>query len=145
MILVYAPDEGEAQRWDVATLRIAATEAEAVERVTGLTWEEVKQGAQKGSMRALRALAWVLVKRGAPTLRYGQFDPATHELGVDYDADERAAIREAIATSTEVSEDEREALLAQIDAAEAELAAADEPAPKESAEGSPSSVSATGP
>ncbi|MGA6159589.1 hypothetical protein ACPEIC_40345 [Stenotrophomonas sp. NPDC087984] len=120
MIIVYAPDDGDERRWDLKTARIMAPEAEAVEQVTGLEWDKAKAKVINGSMLAIRATAWVLMKREQPTLRYTQFVPAAHELAYELDADEMAVIRAEIEKSTSLDEDEREALLAQLDAAVAD-------------------------
>ncbi|MCP9209280.1 hypothetical protein [Streptomyces cucumeris] len=117
MIIVYVPEDGEERRWDLKTARITAVEAEAVERATGLEWEQAKAKVLNGSMLATRAVAWVLLKRDQPTLRYVQFVPAANELGYDLDAEEMAAIREGIENNPDLDEDERAAALAQLDAA----------------------------
>lgn len=121
MIIVYAPEGGETHRWDLKTVRILATEAEAVERVTDLEWEAARAKVVKGSMLALRAVAWVLMKRTDTTLRYGQFAPAASELSYEYDADERAAIRVAIEEDTDLSDEERASILASLDETDAAL------------------------
>ncbi|MEU9793834.1 hypothetical protein AB0E27_24935 [Streptomyces sparsogenes] len=120
MIIVYAPEGGDERRWDLKTARILATEAEAVERVTGLEWEQAKSKVLNGSMLATRAVAWVLLKRDEPTLRYAQFTPAAAELAYELDGEEMAVIREEIEKNPEIGEDERAALLAQLDAAGAD-------------------------
>lgn len=121
MIIVYAPEGGEVHRWDLKTVRILATEAEAVERVTDLEWEAARARIVKGSMLALRAVAWVLMKRSDTTLRYGAFAPAAVELSYEYDADERAAIRVAIEEDADLSDEERASILASLDETDADL------------------------
>ncbi|MEV0183807.1 hypothetical protein AB0I54_31665 [Streptomyces sp. NPDC050625] len=125
MIIVYAPEDGQTHRWDLKTARILATEAEAVERVTDLDWATARSKVVKGSMLALRAIAWVLLKRSQPALRYTQFDPAAGELGFEYDADERAVIRANIETDEDLTEEERAGILAELDEADAALDAAE--------------------
>lgn len=126
MIIVYAPDDGETHRWDLKAARILATEAEAVERVTDLDWNTARAKVIKGSMLALRAIAWVLLKRQQPSLRYGQFDPAAGELDWQYDADERAVIRENIAKDPDLTDEEKAEFLAAFDEADAEDGTPDE-------------------
>lgn len=123
MIIVYAPEGGEVHRWDLKEIRIMATEAEAVERVTDLDWAAARAKIVKGSMLALRAVAWVLLKREQPTLRYTQFEPAAAELDFEYSAAERAAIRAGIEADPDLTEAERAAILAEFDEADAALGA----------------------
>lgn len=121
MIIVYQPQDGDAHRWDLTEIRILATEAEAVERVTDLDWQAARSKVVRGSMLALRAVAWVLLKRTDPSLRYGQFSPAADELSWEYSRAERAEIRKAVAENADLSEEERTALLAEFDEADALL------------------------
>lgn len=116
MILIYEPEGGERRTWNLKTTRFMSTEAEAVERATGLEWQEAKARVIKGSMVALRATVWVLVKREDPTLRYTAFDPAENEIGVDLDAEEWGVLREEVANSSDMGEAEKAAVLAQLDA-----------------------------
>lgn len=135
MIIIYTPEDGEERRWDLKTARITAIEAEAVERATGLEWEPAKSKVLNGSMLATRAVAWVLMKRDQPTLRYRDFVPAAAELGFEFDAEELAAIREGIETNADLDEDERAEALAQLDAA-----TSDEDGDETAAEADPESV-----
>jgi hypothetical protein len=141
LILIYAPEGGERRTWNLKEVRFMATEAEAVERATGMEWQEAKARVIKGSMVALRAVVWVLVKRDEPALRYGAFDPAEHEIGVDLDAEEWGVLREELANSDDMSDEQKALMLAQLDAeaATAEVPDADaDEIPKDSdAEASP--------
>jgi hypothetical protein len=121
MIIVYQPQGGDAHRWDLTEIRILATEAEAVERVTDLDWQAARAKVVRGSMLALRAVAWVLMKRTDTTLRYGQFSPAADELSWEYSQAERAEIRKAVAENADLGDEERAALLAEFDEADALL------------------------
>jgi hypothetical protein len=75
VIVVYTPDEGEPQRWPFKPGRVMATEAEAIEKVTGYSFQEWGDAMEKGSATALRALVWILRKRHEdPTVRYRDVD-----------------------------------------------------------------------
>jgi hypothetical protein len=111
VIITYSPQDGEARAWDLKKVRILSSEAEAVERATDLTYAQVKDQLSKGSARALRAVGWVLAKREAPTLRYGQFDPPEDELDIDFDAEERALLREEAESNPDLTDAQREQLL----------------------------------
>lgn len=128
MIIVYAPADGETHRWNMKEVRILSTEAEAVERVTGLEWQQARAKVLKGSMLALRAIAWVLMKREQPDLRYTAFVPEAGELAFDYDVDERAVIRANIAADEDLTGEEKAVILAEFDEAEAKLTAAEQAA-----------------
>lgn len=130
MIIVYAPADGDTHRWNLKQSRILATEAEAVERVTGLEWQAARGKVVKGSMLALRAVAWVLFKREQPTLKYSQFQPAAEELSYEYDAEERALIRRNIEEDDDLTAEEKAEILAEMDEEDAKLAE-DEPAEAE--------------
>lgn len=137
MIIVYSPEGGDVHRWDLKDVRIMAVEAEEVERVTDLDWAAARAKIVKGSMLALRAVAFVLLKREQPTLRYGQFNPAAAELDFEYNATERAAIRASIEADDDLSEAERAAILAEFDTADAALDADGETPDAEDSEAVP--------
>lgn len=128
MILIYEPEGGERRTWNLKEIRFMSSEAETVERSTGLEWQEAKARVIKGSMLALRAIVWVLVKRDQPALRYTQFDPAENEIGVDFDTEEWAVVRDELANSPDLDDEQRAIALAQLDA-EAAGAAPAEPEP----------------
>lgn len=128
MIIVFAPRDGEEHRWNLKEARILSTEAEAVERVTDLEWEKARAKVVKGSMLALRAIAWVLMKRKQPDLRYAQFVPEAGELGFEYDADERALIRQNIEDDDSLSAEEKAVFLAEFEEADAEISAGEQAA-----------------
>ena len=144
MILIHAPEGGERRIWNLKENRFMGTEAEAVERPTGLEWQEAKARAIKGSMLALRAIVWVLVKRDEPTLPSRACDPAENEIGADLDAEEWGVLREELAGSDDMSDAEKAIVLAQLDAEAADAAPAapgGEEIPKDSdAEASPTAA-----
>ena len=115
MIVIYQPEGDKPRRWDLKKVRILATEAEAVERNTGLEWEKVTRKVATGSMLAIRAIAWVLLKREQTTLAYRAFDPAAGELGYEPDAEELAVIRDLIEKDTSMDPDEKAEMLAEFD------------------------------
>lgn len=141
MIIVYAPSGGDTHRWNLKDARILATEAEAIERVTGLEWAAARAKVVKGSMLALRALAWVLFKREQPTLKYSQFQPAADELTYEYDAEERAVIRKNIEDDDDLTAEEKAEILAEMDEEDARLAE-NEPADVEDPEEAPKASAA---
>lgn len=128
MIIEYAPEGGERRRWDLNAVKLMASEAETLERLTGWTWHEAKQQLSKGSMRALRSFAYVLEKRANPSLRYSQFEPAADELDYWLDDVERKAWREELETAPDLDDEQREEMLAALDELDAVIAAKDDDA-----------------
>ncbi len=85
MILRYAPPGVEAQVWDLSAVRFLSSEAETVERTTDSDWgyvNSVPALVVRAAPTARRAIAWVLLKRADPTLRYAAFDPALDDITV---------------------------------------------------------------
>jgi len=75
MKIFYTPDDGDAQAWDFDPMRILTTEAEAIETVTGLTYIQFGEALGNGSMKAFRALVWIMRKRHEdPMLKYRDVD-----------------------------------------------------------------------
>lgn len=115
MIITYTPADGEERRWDLKTVRILMPEAAAVEKVVGERWPQVKAAAMQGGAQALWAIAWVLMKRETPALRMTQWTPAEDELGVDFDAEERGLLREEAERNPNLTDEQREQVLAELD------------------------------
>lgn len=115
MLLIYRPEGAKERRWTFAPDKLLSSEAEAIEKVTGFTYEEFGQRLIKGSAAARRALLWVYLKREEPTLRHSQIDVPVGAIGVDYEPHELQAIRDALADSRDMSPDERDAALAALD------------------------------
>ncbi len=115
MLLIYRPEGATERRWTYAPDKLLSSEAEAIEKVTGITYEEFGQALIKGSMTARRALLWVLLKREEPTLRHSQVDVPVGAVAVDYEPHELKAIRDALADNNDLSDTDRDAALAQLD------------------------------
>lgn len=72
MILIYEPADSTGERFDVDEL--SAVESEAVERVTGLDWDEVETELKAQKPGVLRAVLWAFRKRKDEALRFSDFD-----------------------------------------------------------------------
>jgi hypothetical protein len=91
MKIFYAPDDGDAQAWDFDPMRMLTTEAEAIETVTGLTYIQFGEALENGSMKAFRALVWIMRKRHEdPTLKYRDVDFPIGALTFEADDEEPA-------------------------------------------------------
>ncbi len=115
MLLIYKPEGADERRWTFAPDKLLSSEAEAIEKVTEMTYQEFGQALVKGSMRARRALLWVMLKREDPPLRITQVDPPTGSIGVDYEQHELKAIRDALLEDRELSDSDRNQAIAAMD------------------------------
>ncbi|MEU6344486.1 hypothetical protein ABZ883_26460 [Streptomyces sp. NPDC046977] len=91
MIFRFAPPGQDPKVWDLATVRFLSSEAEAVERATEKDWAWVNSHPALvvfASVVARRAVAWVLLKRETPNLRYSEFDPAIDDITVKLGQDD---------------------------------------------------------
>lgn len=148
MIIIYTPDGGEEQRLDAGRLR--ASEIQIVERTADGHWPAIKKAMSEGDLGAMRTVAWVLMKRAEPALRYADFDPWEGELRARLDDREVRAYAEYLlgrygANPDELAEafDELRDSAANREAADAAIAdvtAPKDPAPAE--EQSPASATA---
>ncbi|MFH9761311.1 hypothetical protein ACH4MJ_04150 [Streptomyces anulatus] len=86
MIVVYTPAGGEPEQYDAKSLLVS--EASIVARTVDMRWPEVKAGLADEDLNAMRGVVWVLKKRHAPTLRFGEYDPGVDEMVTRYDRDE---------------------------------------------------------
>jgi hypothetical protein len=83
MQFVYKPEGAEPKKWDFQPDKLMSPEAEAIERLTKMTFGEWSQAVTKGSMLALHGLLYVLLKREIPTLKW---DAVTFSLSeVDFE------------------------------------------------------------
>lgn len=112
MIITYAPKGAEAQVFEFKFDDLLDVEAEAIERVTGKTFDVAQVELQQGSATCRRAFLWVLLKRGNPALRHGDVKTKVGEITVEYDREERAKVRAELLVSQNVTEEERDAALA---------------------------------
>src|SRR5690349_7976050 len=92
-----------------------SSEAEAIEKATHLTYAEFGMDLIKGSATCRRALLWVLLTREDAPLRLAQVDPPVGSISVEYEVDELLAMRGGVEQDTSLSDDERAAVLAQLD------------------------------
>lgn len=111
MIFTYAPEGADARKWTYVPSDLMSSEAEAIEKVTRLNFDEFNTAMMKGSITARRALLWVLLKRTEPTLRHNQVDFPAGAVKLEFEAHELTEMREKIEASDLLSDDERIAAL----------------------------------
>ncbi|MDI9885900.1 hypothetical protein QMZ92_16320 [Streptomyces sp. HNM0645] len=113
MFIVYDPKDGETEHFDARTLRVSETSI--AQRTIDRKWAEIEQGIRDEDLECLRVVAWVIKKRGVPTLRFGDFDPLIGDLYMRLDKDEvvhwiEGAMAIAAASSDDTVDDIRAAL-----------------------------------
>lgn len=117
MNVILTLEDGTEKRWTgFKPDRIMSTEAEAIEKVTGMTFGQWGQALMNGSSLASRALVWVLRKREEPTLRFRDVDFAVGDLMVGLDEEERTKVLAAMETDPTLTEEDRAQAMAAITA-----------------------------
>lgn len=133
MIILYRPEGGEEQQFDMRRLR--TSEAQIIERTTDMKWGQIKVGVRDDDPTALRGVAWALLKRTQPSLRWSEFDPGVDELTSRFDAREVASYAAEIVA---LPEEKQAGAIAELkafalDPAGVEAAVADAAAPPKEA------------
>lgn len=130
MIVTYAPEDGDRQRWDWDPDRVRTSEAEIVEKRYGKSWDQFKASVMQGESKARRVLLWHLLRREHHTLKFEDLpDFYTGELQVEFTTSELTVIRDRVAKA-KMSESEREDMLTALDLQMTEAVSADEAAGK---------------
>jgi hypothetical protein len=93
---IYKPEGTDSHEWDFDPAKLHDVEAIEIEKRTGMTYGEFGQQFMKGSILARKALLFVLLKRATPTLRWNEVQFTVGEIDVDFDAEEKAQIVEAL-------------------------------------------------
>lgn len=115
MLFKYAPEGADPRQWTYSPDKLMSSEAEAIEKVTHLTYQEFGMRLLSGSVTARRALLWVMLKRTEPTLRYSQVDFPAGAVELEYEAHELAKIREQVEKDATLADEDRMAALDQLD------------------------------
>jgi hypothetical protein len=87
---VYKPEGATPKKWDFDPSKLMSPEAIAIERLTGMTFGEWQDALSRGSMLALQALLYVLLKRETPTLKFDDVQFCNDDVDVEL-TDEEAA------------------------------------------------------
>jgi hypothetical protein len=115
MLFKYAAEGAEPRQWTYSPDKLMSSEAEAIEKVTHLTYQEFGMQLLSGSVTARRALLWVMLKRTEPTLRHGQVDFPAGAVELEYEPHELKAIRDKVAEDASLADEDRIAALDQLD------------------------------
>lgn len=80
----YKPEGAdEARVWDFDPDKMKSGEMIAVERLTGLTWPEWIDACSRGSIVAIHALLFVMLKRDMPGLDPGEVEFELDEIDIE--------------------------------------------------------------
>jgi hypothetical protein len=133
MIVTYRPDGGDERTWTYAPDDLPYAEAEQLEDVLAITFDEFKGRVIAGGAKARRALLWVLLRRDNPKLRFSDVQlKRTGELVVEFEAPEIAKLREGVLKNDDLDEGARAGVLKALDELEFDgIAAAQGSDPKE--------------
>src|SRR3954471_19535886 len=115
MLFKYAPEGAEPREWPFNPDKLMSSECEAIEKVTGLTYQEFAVKILDGSVTARRALLWVLLKRTEPTLRHSQVGFPAGAVVVEFEQFELKKMRDAIADDDDMDDGDRVRVLDALD------------------------------
>lgn len=109
--LIYTPEGSDTPKtWDFSFGRLLSPERIAIEKLTGLGWQNVQRGFFGNQGAVIHAVLYVLLKRDLPALRPEEVVFCDDEIGLDLtDEEARNALTELRAKSS-LAEEEIEAL-----------------------------------
>jgi hypothetical protein len=86
---VYRPEGADERSWDLDFETMKASEWISIEQKAGFTAGQFGDAIKTGSMLAIKALLWVLMKRSMSTLAWDSLDFSMAEIDIieDDDAD----------------------------------------------------------
>lgn len=141
MNVTFTEPDGTVRSWEKLRVgKMMSPEAEAIEKVTGMTFTEWGQALMNGSTVCGRALVWVLKKREEPTLRFRDVVYPVDSLLVSLDDEEKEKVRERLELDDTLTDEERLQIVAALGESDLERLDFDpeatpgnDPAPSESA------------
>lgn len=127
MKITYSPENEPVQSWDYRPAKIKQSEAEMMERRSGMDWDALQKGIIAGNAKARKVLLWHCLRLAHALYRWEDVpDFAMGEVKAEFDSAELADIRAAVAAASLPADDKAEALR-MIDTQVAELASEDDP------------------
>lgn len=123
--LTYQPEGAEPQSWEFSFGKLMSPERVVIEKMTGLSWDEVQQGFWKNSTPVVHAMLYVLMKRAHPVMKPTDLEFCDDDYLLEpLPAETRAWLATAQASPEAKRDPEVEAAiaeaLAKLDEAEAE-------------------------
>ena len=83
MKVTYSPEDGDEQVFDYNPNKLMSAEREALEKRTGMSFQQFTMGVLRGHSLCRRALLHVLLKRQHPGISYEDVDFCWDELTVE--------------------------------------------------------------
>ena len=83
MKVTYSPEDGDEQVFDYNPNKLMSAEREALEKRTGMSFQQFTMGVLRGHSLCRRALLHVLLKRQHPGISYDDVDFCWDELTVE--------------------------------------------------------------
>lgn len=116
MIVTYKPENAEPTKYKFRPNTIKASEAEMIEKRAGCSFEEWTQKVISGSATARRVLLWHCMRRDHPALRWEDTpDFAWSEVLIERELDELERFVAVIRETKALTEEEREAVLEEVE------------------------------
>jgi hypothetical protein len=133
-MIVTLTTEGEPpKRWTFDPDDLRQRDAEQIEIKSGVLFEQFREQVLVGGARARRVLVWHLLRQDHPTLKLDDVDFRMRELEVEPELGELRDWRKQLLSSkgNRLSEEQRDQMLAAIDAELAAMAEKDGEVPEE--------------
>lgn len=118
MKIIFSPKDGDRREFVFRAGELMSDEAELLEECGGNSWatyEEFGRRFVAGSVRAMRAALWIMLRREQPRLRLADVTFRVDEMDLDYEDDEIVRLRDFYENDDELSDEQRAELLAAID------------------------------
>ena len=117
MIIKFTPEGQDAREWTFEPRKVKQSVAEMIEKRAGCGFNEWVLAVRQGSAKAWKVLVWhLLCRETGYALRWEDVpDFAMGDIEIGLDLAEWLQTRETAADSPALTDDEREAALAQID------------------------------
>jgi uncharacterized linocin/CFP29 family protein len=120
VIIIYQPEDGDEQRWDLDGIKATFAEGRAAEKAGNFKWVQLQEELAEGNIDALQAAVWVLRKRTEPTLKFSELDDLPiGSVDVEFAPVEKAAMRAQLENDPTMSEEARQMALQMLGAGDA--------------------------
>lgn len=108
MIVTFSPPGSDPRTWLFDPDTFPEPDAERVEELTGLLWQEAQEAIVKGGAKARRALVFCFERRDHPSLSWASFgDFPAGAISVEYTKDEMAKLAEQVKTAPGITDSVR--------------------------------------
>lgn len=129
--LIYTPEGSDTPKtWDFSFGRLLSPERIAIEKMTGIGWQNVQRGFFENRGDVIHALLYVLLKREIPALRPDEVVFCDDEIGLDVTDEEAAETLKVLRAKANLTEDEANAL-AELEGRDSGDEGAEDDGPKE--------------